>query len=209
MNKTDIPVILFAYNRAKQLKGTLAQLKKNKIPILYIFIDGPRNEQDASKVNDVIKLARSISWTKTKVIRRKSNLGLSASIQKGLDAVFFEHESAIIIEDDIIVADGFYDFMCRALKAYEDKRDIAGVTGLRYPFKSRALRKGELMCSWPLVSHLGVGVRGGECGERLIFIKARSLIRCIGIAPTSLEEVRMPNMLIMSMRQEDSRAAGM
>ena len=60
-----------------------------------------------------------------------------------MNEVFIAHEAAIVIEDDVVVANGFYDYMSRALKTYAGRADIAGVTGLRYPFTSRALRKGD------------------------------------------------------------------
>ena len=41
----SIHVVVFAFNRATQLKKTLSQLKKNQVPLLYVFVDGPRNDR--------------------------------------------------------------------------------------------------------------------------------------------------------------------
>lgn len=138
---SEIPVVLFAFNRTTQLKECLKQLKMNKIPRLIVFVDGPRTPVERRAVDKVVKLIDSITWTKTTVTKRKTNLGLSKSIQVGLDEVFMKYEAAIVIEDDIIVADEFYDYMCTTLTTYAGREDIAGVTGLRYPFKSNSLKK--------------------------------------------------------------------
>lgn len=133
-NNNDIPVVLFAFNRHEQLKKTLDCLKNNSIPKLYVFIDGPRNSADEDDIKKVIKLVNKINWTSVQKIIRKKNLGLSRSIQTGLNRVFSQNESAIIIEDDICVAPSFYAYMIKALETYRNNKNIAGITGLRYPF---------------------------------------------------------------------------
>ncbi len=141
MSNSQVPVVIFAFNRVKQLKQTIDQLKKNKVPQVIAFIDGARSRDEVGKIDEVEKTLKSITWTKVSITRRKKNLGLSESIQTGLSEVFQQYSSAIVIEDDISVADGFYDYMCRALEVYASRSDIAGVTGLRYPFRRTVLRK--------------------------------------------------------------------
>lgn len=139
MRNQKVPVVLFAYNRVKQLKSTLTQLQKNKVPEIIAFIDGARAPEDTGPINEVEKILKSIKWTKVKVSKRKKNLGLSESIQAGLNEVFMKYDAAVIIEDDVVVADGFYDYMVMALDTYRGRKDVAGVTGLRHPFRSRQL----------------------------------------------------------------------
>lgn len=128
-----IPVVMFTYNRPAQTKKVLEALRINKIPLLYIFADGPR-AGDEDKVEEVHKLIDSIKWTATVKIKRQENIGLSESIKSGLSKVFQDHEAAIVVEDDIKVAPDFYKFMSAALTRYESSANIMGVTGLRYPF---------------------------------------------------------------------------
>ena len=134
-----IPVVLFCYNRPDQLGRTLQTLKKNKIPLLYVFCDGPREAKDKPGVMAVHKLVDTITWTKVVSHFHGQNIGLSESFQFGLKRVFRQHRAAIIIEDDINLAPGAYDYMKRALEAYGPRQDIAGVTALRYDFSRRHL----------------------------------------------------------------------
>ena len=140
MSNTQVPVVLFAFNRVKQLRYTLKQLKRNNIPKLIVFVDGPRDEKEKSKVESVVRIINNISWTSVKLITQKQNIGLSNSIVSGLNRVFLDYDKAIVIEDDIIVADGFYSYICTALEAYGDRKDIAGITGLHYPLESNRLK---------------------------------------------------------------------
>ena len=76
-----------------------------------------------------------------KLYFQDKNLGLSESIQFGLNEVFKEYESCVVIEDDVCIAPGFYDFISTCLSTYKDRAEIAGITGLRYPFNRRNLDK--------------------------------------------------------------------
>ena len=54
------PVVVFAFNRSDLLKNTLDSLKTNPLANetnLYIFIDGPRNDADTDKINQVKQIA--------------------------------------------------------------------------------------------------------------------------------------------------------
>ena len=134
-----VPVVLFAFNRPKQLKQTLDCLRNNNIDLLYIFIDGPRGDPDKRGIGEVGAIVKEIKWTKVVIKKRKINLGLSRSIQEGIDEVFKRHTSAIIVEDDVCVSPDFYNYMKTCLNTYKNNKNVAGVTGLRYPFDRKYL----------------------------------------------------------------------
>lgn len=137
--KQTVPVVLFVFNRPGVLKDTLNCLRKNNFDDLYVFADGPRNKEDQITVESVRMLVDEIDWVKTTKHYSRSNRGLSESIQYGLDKVFAKHGAAIVIEDDVCVAPGFYRYMCQALDTYYNNSQVAGVTGLRYPFSRENL----------------------------------------------------------------------
>lgn len=133
-NSTKPPVALFVFNRYEDLPETLSCLKVNNIDKLYVFADGPRNESDKEGTTKVRKLIDDIDWVKTEKVYQKKNKGLSESIQSGLDYVFESHDSVVVVEDDVCVAPNFFEYMCQTLDFYKDTKEVAGVTGLRYPF---------------------------------------------------------------------------
>jgi 2-polyprenyl-3-methyl-5-hydroxy-6-metoxy-1,4-benzoquinol methylase len=142
-NSTKPPVALFVFNRYEDLQETLDCLKTNDIDKLYIFADGPRNESDKKGTTKVRELIDAIDWVKTEKVYQNNNKGLSESIQSGLDYVFKFHDNVVVVEDDVCVSPGFYGYMCQTLEFYKDDKQVAGITGLRYPFSRTYLDKYE------------------------------------------------------------------
>src|ERR1035437_4025186 len=141
IRSSAVPVALFAYNRANILKRTLDCLKNNKIEVLYIFCDGPKdNIDDQRKVKEVRDLVAGISWIKPNVVEQDKNIGLDDSIRKGVSHVFQEHDKVIVVEDDVQVAPGFYSYMSSCLNHFEGNKSVAGVTALRYPFPQKVFK---------------------------------------------------------------------
>lgn len=129
------PVALFVYNRYDYLPTVINAIRDSNPAKLYIFSDGPKDSQavhGVAKVRDIIK---QIDWIKPDVTEHNKNLGLSASIKFGIDEVLSNYERVVVIEDDVCVAPGFYEYMTAALEVYKNVHGVAGVTGLRYPFE--------------------------------------------------------------------------
>jgi hypothetical protein len=135
----SVPVALFVYRRHEQLRRTLACLRDSGIERLYVFSDGPRDAAAADDVARVRELVSALDWIEPVMFARTENLGLSESIRFGLDRLFTDHDTAVVVEDDVCVAPEFYDYACRALAHYGDAEHVAGITGLRYPFSRRVL----------------------------------------------------------------------
>jgi hypothetical protein len=128
------PVALFVYRRHRELERTIQCLRDCHIEQLYVFSDGPAGEQAERDVSLVRRCLADIDWVEPVLVEHPVNLGLSRSIRAGLDRVFAEHETAVVIEDDVCVARDFYDYARSALAHYWDEERVAGITGLRYPF---------------------------------------------------------------------------
>ncbi len=139
MTNNDTPVVLFVFNRHENLADTLACLKANSITKLYVFSDGPRNQDDVAGIAKVREIIAQIDWVEAEIIEHQANQGLSQSIQNGLSYVFKKHETAIVVEDDIKIAPDFYNYAVQALEGYRQDKNVMGITGLRYPFKRDGL----------------------------------------------------------------------
>jgi hypothetical protein len=104
-----------------------------------VFCDGPVDAEAADDVMEVRRLIRELDWIEPVVHERAENLGLSESIRSGMDSLFEAHDAVIVIEDDVCVAPEFYEYARLALRHYEGADQVAGITGLRYPFERKAL----------------------------------------------------------------------
>ena len=127
------PIILFVYNRPKHTETVINALKKNtlaKDSLLYIFSDAAKKEKDFENVNKVREIINNISGFKEVVVTEaETNIGCADSIISGITKVINEHGKAIIVEDDILTAPNFLEFMNKALDKYESDKRIYSVSG--------------------------------------------------------------------------------
>jgi hypothetical protein len=127
------PVILFAYARPDCLRRTLDGLRANRIPLLYIFCDGSKSEKDRVNVHEVQQIARGVNWCETRLTCREENLGLGRSVLMGVTDVLSKYTKVIVFEDDIVAAPGTYQFMCEALRVYENNTHVMSVSAWTHP----------------------------------------------------------------------------
>ena len=134
------PVVLFVFNRLDKVERCLSALHRQTVrpQKLIIFSDAARNKEEELAVQTVRDLVRMIDWAETNIIERPSNLGCARNIALGLTEVFKSHERAVIIEDDILPGNHFYESMSILLSEYADQKKIFSVGG--FP----SLKKGAL-----------------------------------------------------------------
>lgn len=133
------PVVLFVYNRPYHTQQTTEFLQRNdlaKQSKLFIFSDGPKDEEDRKRVEEVRAYLRTINGFKNITItERENNLGLANSIITGVTEVIDKFGKVIVMEDDLISSPNFLSFMNGALDFYKDDKRIFSVTGLNYPIE--------------------------------------------------------------------------
>lgn len=123
------PIAIFAFNRPNLLKLMLDSLRLNPLfdeSEKYVFIDGPRNDQDKLLVDEVIKMAYAITKN---VIVSEANKGLANSIISGITEVVSKHGKVIVLEDDLRLMPGFLKYMNEALNRYESDSKVFSVCG--------------------------------------------------------------------------------
>jgi hypothetical protein len=136
MNKLS-PIVLFVYNRPEHTKKTVQALKKNELvneSQLYVFSDGPKNEENVNKVNEVRNIIKKIdSFDGVEIVERNRNLGLANSVITGVTEVINKHGKVIVLEDDIVTSPAFLVYMNKLLDVYKDKKRVYSVTGYNFP----------------------------------------------------------------------------
>ena len=105
-NKLKIAVCLFAYNRPKYLAKAIRTHKKLDELDYFAFIDYSDMQQE---IYDIIKQSGKYDY----VLKRRKHRGLNDNITNGIDTVlnFLDYDAVIVLEDDLLIADGgFFDF---------------------------------------------------------------------------------------------------
>ena len=135
------PVVLFVYNRPWHTKCTVEALQVNNLSEhseLIIFADGPqkdgKNEDEINRIQEVRHYIKHITgFRSVKIIESNVNLGLAASIINGLNQVLQLHETVIVLEDDLVTAPFFLEYMNNGLNIYAHNDQVISLHGYSYP----------------------------------------------------------------------------
>ena len=132
------PIGLSAYARLDHLKQNIAALKNNYAAAkshLYIFSDGPK-DGDHEKVSSVRNYLRKIDgFKKIELVERKQNSRIMNN-RNGIKDLLDRYGKIIFLEEDIVTAPGFLDFMNNALNVYANDERIFSITGYTPPINA-------------------------------------------------------------------------
>jgi hypothetical protein len=131
------PIVLFAYNRPDHVARCLEALAANRgaaDSALIAFADAPRSAADAAAVAAVRERLRAArGFRRCTLVERPVNFGLFRSVTDGLAQVAREHDHFIVLEDDLVTAPCFLDYMNDALAAYAGTTEVGSVHAYMYP----------------------------------------------------------------------------
>jgi hypothetical protein len=137
------PIVLFTYNRPWHLMQTVSALLKNSLASeseLFIFSDGPKNENDVPKVAEVRKYIKTIKgFKKIEIIERDKNWGLANNIIDGITKIVNQYGKVVVLEDDLLTSPYFLKYMNEALIKYEDIEKVMHISGYMFPIKIEGL----------------------------------------------------------------------
>jgi hypothetical protein len=125
------PILLFAYNRPDHVQRCIASLQANTLSAdsdLFIFSDAARTTADTDNVKAVREMTRRVTGFRSVTItERQENWGLARSIIDGVTTLVKRYGRVIVVEDDLVVAPYFLQFMNDALETYKDEERIGHI----------------------------------------------------------------------------------
>ena len=137
------PIALFVYNRPEHTRRTLACLQKNVLADesrLFIFSDAAKTGADQAKVDEVRQTIGEVSGFKSvKIIERKQNMGLAASIIDGVTNLVNEYGRIIVFEDDLLSSPYTLQYFNEALTRYEQQEKVMHIGAYMYGLKDKTL----------------------------------------------------------------------
>ena len=128
---TLAPILLFVYNRPLHVRRSIESLLANELAKdseLYIFSDAAKDEMAQPNVNEVRQFIHSIKGFKEiHYVERTENWGLARNIIDGVTTLVNQYGRVIVLEDDLIVAPYFLQFMNDALEIYKDEDNVCHI----------------------------------------------------------------------------------
>lgn len=129
----NTPIVFIIFNRPAQTSRVFQAIAQAKPKKLFVIADGPRNEAETQKCVETRAIIDRVNWD-CEVITNYSeqNLGCRKRIKSGLDWVFEQVESAIILEDDCLPSSSFFHFCEQLLKTYDHDERVMMISGNNY-----------------------------------------------------------------------------
>jgi hypothetical protein len=131
------PILVGVYDRIDHFKQCIESLKacpEAKDSVLYIASDAASEKQDEQAIINVRLYIKSITGFKEIVpILRSLNVGTFYNYTQAESEIYKNHDTIIILEDDVIVGKGFLHFMNQGLHIYRDNPKIIGIAGYLPP----------------------------------------------------------------------------
>ena len=154
----NIPILFLVFNRPETTAKVFNKIRSIKPKKLYVVADGPRknNNNDIVNSNKVKDIIKQVDWPcKVKKLYRKENSGCRVSVSNGI-TWFFKHEKmGVILEDDCLPNNSFFNFCEKLLLKYEfDNRvmHISGNTFISDKIRSKYITGDYFFSKYPHIS---------------------------------------------------------
>lgn len=125
------PILLFTYNRLSHTRRCLEALLNNTLASqseLFIYSDGPKDNTQQSAVEEVRRYLHTLQGFKQiTLVERSENWGLARNIIDGVTTQVNHFGKVIVLEDDLVVAPHFLQFMNDALDTYKDEPKVGHI----------------------------------------------------------------------------------
>lgn len=154
---TTAPVVFVVFNRPDHTRRTLEALAKNTLAPeteLHIFSDGPRGPKDEAGIASVRSVIHNVEGFKQVILHESTtNKGCSKSVLSAVEHVLNLYGKCIVVEDDILTAPLFLEYMNEGLNFYENNPQIFSIGAYPTTFKIPASYQKEVFtlkrsCSW-------------------------------------------------------------
>ena len=123
-----IGIALLAYNRPKHLKKVIDAIVKEKIKSINIYIDGPADKKVQNNQEKILKVLKNYkSKILINLIRQTKNNGLAFSVTNAVTSELKYNDAVILLEDDCVPLNGFFDYMIGGLKKYRFNKNVRSV----------------------------------------------------------------------------------
>ncbi|WP_218079624.1 hypothetical protein [Anthocerotibacter panamensis] len=131
------PIIFLIFNRPDTTAQVFEEIAKSKPSTLLVIADGPRagyagEEERCAITRSIID---KVNWSCT-VFKNYSNinLGCKGRVSSGLNWAFEKVDEAIILEDDCLPDQSFFEFCEELLNKYRYDKRIMSISGNNFQF---------------------------------------------------------------------------
>ncbi|WP_413165270.1 glycosyltransferase family 2 protein [Capilliphycus salinus ALCB114379] len=131
------PIVFLIFNRPELTAKVFEVIRQAQPPMLFVIADGPRPDRanEAQKCEQTRAVIEGVDWN-CQVLTNYSdvNLGCAKRVSSGLNWVFDQVESAIILEDDCLAHPTFFRYCEELLDYYQQEERVMSIAGTNFQF---------------------------------------------------------------------------
>ncbi len=131
----NVPVLMVFFIRPDNFRQVFDAVKQARPAQLFLFQDGARENHPTDETNRMAcrKVLDDIDWEcDVKTFYPDFNYGVDASVYAAIRWAFESVDRLIILEDDIVASQSFFQFCETLLEEYKDDQDIAMIGGMNH-----------------------------------------------------------------------------
>ena len=132
MKQNDYNVLLLFFNNFDRTKKVFDQIRLARPKNLFLYQDGPRNDNDKEKITLIREyIEKNIDWD-CNVYKKyqEKNYGCDPSEYISQTWAFGIVDKCIVLEDDDVPGDSFFEFCWELLIKYEHNPEIGIICGM-------------------------------------------------------------------------------
>lgn len=134
-SRSFAPVGIFGYRRPRHLERTLEALiecPQFASSPKFVFCDGAKTAAENEAVEQTRSRARKMLGDSAEYRFHSDHQGLANSIIDGVGELCSRFGSAIVVEDDLVVAPNFLEYMNQGLDKYAECSNVMQIAGYMY-----------------------------------------------------------------------------
>ena len=131
-NRFETPILFLVFNRPDTTQQVFNKIKEIKPRYLFVAADGPRSGKpgEDEKCLETRNIIKQIDWDcELKTLFRENNLGCGVAVSDAITWFFNNVEEGIILEDDCLPSQSFFEFCQIMLKYYRQDNRIWHIAG--------------------------------------------------------------------------------
>lgn len=150
----NTPILFLIFNRPDTTERVFEAIREVRPTRLYVAADGPRLTKpgEAERCAEARRIATSVDWhCDVKTLFRDPNIGCRRAVSEAI-TWFFEHEEeGIILEDDCLPDQSFFEFCSILLSRYRNNETVFGISGRNHQINDGS-QTNEY--SWSIYPHI-------------------------------------------------------
>lgn len=150
----NTPILFLIFNRPDVTQIVFNQIKKIQPKYFYVAADGPRVNKEGEKIlcEETRAIIKQIDWDcELKILFREENLGCGRAVSEAITWFFDNVEQGIILEDDCLPQESFFNFCEILLDYYKEDNNIMAISGFNSQLGISRTKYSYFFANIPLV----------------------------------------------------------